>query len=190
MRLMYDLWILIFSFVSYEECFNFRLINRECYQVYKYFSRVRMHLDPMKHVFFREDPMGVFEFQEMIVKNDRRFVRFKKGRNVVIRSLKNERDGTLYCRDLDMRFNIFKIERRHCERCNNFTYCKDVMLLETHCSIVNCNKKCNEVINHLFHKHKYCVRCRELFKHILKIHDGCKDAEDWWRENCELLLRK
>jgi hypothetical protein len=58
------------------------------------------------------------------------------------------------------------------------------MLLDYYCSIDGCNRHCDRYINnHLFHKHKYCMRCRRLFKHILKLYDECEKVEKWWREN-------
>jgi hypothetical protein len=176
---MYDLWNMIFYFLSYEERFNLRLINHEFYDIYKHHLNIQAHLDPSKHVFYREDPMVVYEFQEMVVEDDRRFVRFKKGRSVVIRSLKFK-DGTPYCRDPNMGFYIFKIKRKRCERCDEFTYCKDVKILNYYCG-VNCNERNYRCFDHLFHKHKYCVRCRRSFNHLLKFYDD--KFEEWWKKN-------
>jgi hypothetical protein len=178
MKIMYDLLILIFSFIPREEYYNLRLVNREFNEVYQHFLKIQQHLDPAKHVFVKEDSLQVFNFQEMVVEDERKFVRFRKGQRIIIRSLKFMRDGTPYCKDPERRFNIFKTECMHCDRCNGFAYCKDVMIIDYYCVIRNCKKKNITVINQQsFHKHVYCIRCKKLFDHILKIYDDYVNIE-------------
>src|SRR5271170_535617 len=186
MKLMYDLWILVFSFISHEEYSNFRLVNREFNEVYQHFLKIQQYLDPVKHVFVEEDSLQIYNFQEMVIEDNRKFVRFRKGRGVVIRSLKFKRDGTPYCKDPERKFNIFKTERKYCNRCDGFTYCKNIIILDYHYAIHNYKKKYYRYINNQsFHKHIYCVRCRRLFNHILKIYEECEKSDKWWKEKCD-----